>query len=114
MKLLVNTIRVLLAALVACAGLLALATDSTAQDSSSQSLGDVARKTRQEHSAPNHAPARKVATEDLDGPDASGVWRMRQCTIQPCNELSITLPKHPNARGAGAKTGFDSRCRSRR
>lgn len=97
MKLPVNTIRAwtLLAALVSCAGLLALAQDSSAQDSSSQSLGDVARKTRQEHSAPSHVPARKVAAEDFDGPDASGVWRMRLCSIMPCYELSVTLPKHP-------------------
>lgn len=85
----------LLAALVSCAGFMALQQRSSAQDSPSQSLGDVARKTRQDHAAPGHVPARKLATEDLDGPDADGVWRMRLCTIQPCNELSISLPKHP-------------------
>jgi hypothetical protein len=69
--------------------------ESPGQDSSRQSLGDVARKTRQEHSAACHVPARRVTTEDLDGPDASGVWRIRLCTITPCYELSITLPKNP-------------------
>jgi hypothetical protein len=85
----------LLAAFVSCAGVLALGQDSSGQDSSRQSLGDVARKTRQEHSTANHVPARRVTTEDLDGPDVSGVWRMRLCTITPCYELSITLPKNP-------------------
>lgn len=80
----------LLAGFVSCAGLGALA-----QDSSTQSLGDLARKTRQERSATSHVPARKIATEDDDGPDSGGVWRMRLCTIIPCYELSITLPKNP-------------------
>ena len=65
------------------------------QDSPAQPLGDVARKTRQERSAPSHVPAKRVASEDFDGPDASGVWRMRLCTISPCYELSVTLPKNP-------------------
>lgn len=80
----------LLAAFVSFAGVPALG-----QDSSRQSLGDVARKTRREQSTANHLPARRITTEDLDGPDASGVWRMRLCTITPCYELSITLPKNP-------------------
>jgi len=80
--------RILLTAFVFCAAFVALG-----QDSSGQSLGDVARKTRQERSAPSHVPARKVASEDFDGPDTSRVWRMRLCTISPCFELSITLPK---------------------
>jgi hypothetical protein len=58
-------------------------------------LGDIARKTRQERSAPSHVTARRVTTEDLDGPDGGGVWRIRLCTIMPCYELSITLPKTP-------------------
>jgi hypothetical protein len=65
------------------------------QGSSGQSLGDVARKTRQERSAPSHVPAKRNATEDDDGPDSGGVWRMRLCTNTPCYELSITLPKNP-------------------
>ncbi len=92
MRLSGNTTRasMFLAALVFCVSLGALG-----QDSSGQSLGDVARKTRQERSATNHVPARKIATEDDDGPDSSGVWRMRLCTITPCYELSISLPKNP-------------------
>jgi hypothetical protein len=97
MKLSANTTRarMLLAALVSCAALGASGQNSSGQDSSGQSLGDVARKTRQERLATNHVPARKVATEDDDGPDGGGVWRMRLCTIIPCYELSITVPKNP-------------------
>jgi hypothetical protein len=97
MRLSLNTTRAwgLLAALVSCAGWGAWGQESSGQDSSGKSLGEVARKTRQERSAPGHVPARKVAAEDFDGPDASGVWRMRLCTITPCYELSIALPKTP-------------------
>jgi hypothetical protein len=96
MNLQANTTRawMLLAALVSCAVGGAWAQDASGRDSS-KSLGDVARTTRRERSAPNHVSARRVTTEDLDGPDASGVWRMRLCTILPCYELSITLPKTP-------------------
>ncbi|HSY91342.1 MAG TPA: hypothetical protein VK812_08215 [Candidatus Binatus sp.] len=59
------------------------------------SLGDVARKTRQERATTGHVRAKKSATEDDDGPDGGGVWRLRLCTLQPCYELSITLPKNP-------------------
>jgi hypothetical protein len=91
---------VLLAALLCSAALVASGQDSSgpassSQSFSSQSLGDLARKTRQERSTSSRAPARRVTTEDLDGPDASGVWRMRLCTINPCYELSITLPQTP-------------------
>ena len=102
MRLSANTTRawMLLTAFVSCAGLGALAQDSaeldsSGQGSSGQSLDDVARKTRQERSATSHVAARKAATEDDDGPDGGGVWRMRLCTITPCYELSITLPKNP-------------------
>ena len=102
MKLRANTTRswILLAALISCAGLGARGQDSSSQDSSKQdasgqSLGAVARKTRQEHSAAGHVAARKTATVDDDGPDGGGVWRMRLCTITPCYELSVTLPKNP-------------------
>ena len=86
MRLSANTTRrwMLLAALVSGAVTLALVQDSSGQDSSGQSLGDVARKTRQENSAPGHVPAKKLTNEDLDGPDAGGVWRMRLCTLNPC------------------------------
>lgn len=97
MSLAANTKRagMLLTAFVWCAALVMSGQASSERGSSGQSLGDVARKTRQEHSAPNHVPAKRVTTEDLDGPDASGVWRIRLCTITPCYELSITLPKNP-------------------
>lgn len=68
---------------------------SSGQSSSGQSLGDVARKTRQEHSAAGHVAAKQPLNEEDDGPDAGGVWRMRLCTLIPCYELSITLPKDP-------------------
>ena len=79
---------VAVAALLWCAGV-------WAQDSSGQSLGDVARKTRKEHSAASHVVAKKVATEEDDGPDTSGVWRVRPCPQTTlCYELSIVLPKN--------------------
>src|ERR1700730_7325364 len=61
MKLSANIARawMLLAALVSCAALGALGQSSSEQDPSGQSLGDVARKTRQERSATNHVPASK-------------------------------------------------------
>jgi hypothetical protein len=92
MNLSINRIRAgtLFMTFLGCAASVALG-----QDSPAQPLGDVARKSRQEHSTPSHVPARRVTTEDLDGPDGGGVWRMRLCTISPCYELSITLPKTP-------------------
>jgi hypothetical protein len=91
MKLLANPTRtcILLTALLSSACLAALA-----QDTCGQTLGDVARKTRQEQSAPNHVSGKKLTDED-DGPDGGGVWRIRLCTLQPCYEFSITLPKSP-------------------
>lgn len=67
------------------------------QDTSgnSQSLGDVARKTRKEQSAAGHTRAKSLVNEEEDGPDSTGVWRVRVCTRTPCYELSITLPKTP-------------------
>ncbi|HET6179795.1 MAG TPA: hypothetical protein VFE61_22930 [Candidatus Sulfotelmatobacter sp.] len=61
----------------------------------SPSLGDVARKTRKEHAASDHVAARPSAREDEDGPDSSGVWRVKLCVQNPCVELSVTLPKSP-------------------
>ena len=64
------------------------------QDSSGQSLGDVARKARKEHSSADHVAATHVANGDDDGPDSSGMWRLRPCpTTTLCYELSIVLPK---------------------
>jgi hypothetical protein len=93
MRLSVKITRVclVLTALVSCAVL-----GSWGQDSSAQSLGDVARKTRKEHSSATHVPAKHVANGEDDGPDASGVWRARPCpTTTLCYELSIVLPKSP-------------------
>jgi hypothetical protein len=70
---------------------------------SSQSLGDVARKTRKEHASAGHIPASRLATEDEDGPDAGGVWRVRLCTYSPCFELSVNLPKSPKWSRAAAE-----------
>lgn len=80
---------IVLTALTSCAGVAA-----SAQENSGQSLGDLARKTRQEQSAPNHVSGKKLTDED-DGPDGGGVWRIRLCTLQPCYEFSVTLPKSP-------------------
>lgn len=70
---------------------------------SSQSLGDLARKTRKEHASASHVPASRVASEDDDGPDAGGVWRVRQCGQAPCYEFSVTLPKSPKWSRAAAE-----------
>ena len=66
-----------------------------AQDSAGQSLGDVARKTRKEHAAPDHVPGKQLVNEEEDGPDTTGIWRVRLCSATPCYELSIALPKIP-------------------
>ena len=84
-----------LATLVVWAGLGALGQDSSGQSSSGQSLGDVARKTRKERAASDHPPARQLVNEEEDGPDTTGVWRVRLCSRTPCYELSIALPKNP-------------------
>jgi hypothetical protein len=66
-----------------------------AQDSSapSPSLGDVARCTRKAHASADHVTAKQVTDEDVDGPDAGGVWRVELCVQTPCYEFAITLPK---------------------
>ena len=68
---------------------------ASAQDSTGQSLGDVARKTRKEHAAPDHVPGKQLVNEEEDGPDTTGIWRVRLCSFTPCYELSIALPKSP-------------------
>jgi hypothetical protein len=83
-----------LAGLAVCLGSGATAQDSSGQSSSGQSLGDVARKTRQEHSATGHIAAKQRVNEEDDGPDRGGVWRVKSCTRTPCYQLSITLPKN--------------------
>jgi hypothetical protein len=92
MKTWLITIRVCLvaAALVFCTGLFASAQDSSEP---SPSLADVARKTRKDNAAPGHVAGKQLENEEEDGPDTTGVWRVRSCTRTPCTELSITLPK---------------------
>lgn len=77
------------AALVLSVGMFA-----SAQDAATPSLADVARKTRQQNSAPGHPVGKQLVDEEEDGPDTTGVWRVRLCTRTPCNELSVTLPKN--------------------
>src|SRR4029077_16820905 len=62
-----------------------------AQDSStpSPSLGDVARCTRKAHASADHVPAKQGTDEDVDGPDAGGVWRVELCVQTPCYEFAI-------------------------
>src|ERR1051326_7441836 len=76
---------------------------SSGQSSSGQSLGDVARKTRKEHASAGHIPASRVATEDEDGPDSGGVWRVRHCQLSPCYELSVSLSRGPKWSRAAAE-----------
>jgi hypothetical protein len=92
MKISFNTIRgwIAVAALVLCTGLGIAAQDSSGQ---SPSLGDVARKTRKENSAPGHVVGKTLVNEEEDGPDTTGVWRVRLCTRTPCYELAVNLPK---------------------
>jgi len=86
--------------LTRCAGfalfLLCLGLSAPGQDSQSQGppLGDIARKTRKAQSAPGHVPGKTLVDEEEDGPDTTGVWRVRLCTRTPCYELSVTLPKN--------------------
>ena len=84
-----------LATLVVWAAMGAMGQDSSGQSSSLQSLGDVARKTRKERAASDHLPAKQLVNEEEDGPDTTGVWRVRLCSRTPCYELSIALPKSP-------------------
>ncbi len=48
-----------------------------AQDSSGLSLGDLARKTRKEHSEPGHVSGMQLVTEEEDGPYTTGIRRVR-------------------------------------
>lgn len=77
-------------ALILCTGLLASAQDSSAQ---APSLADIARKTRKDNAAPGHAVGKQLVNEEEDGPDTTGLWRVRLCTRTPCTELSVSLPK---------------------
>jgi len=61
----------------------------------SSSLGEVARKARKERSSAPHASGKRMS-EDEDGPDLGGVWRVRHCSPQVCYKLSVVLPKTPH------------------
>lgn len=91
MKISWDTIRksVVAAAFLVCACL------SFGQTSPGQtpSLGDVARTTRKERASAGHVPGKPLVSEEEDGPDTTGIWRVRLCTRTPCDELSIALPK---------------------
>jgi len=82
-----QTIRVLLLAVVCGMSFLVAAQESS-------SLGDVARKARKEHSSAQQATGKRIS-EDDDGPDLGGVWRVRHCSPQVCYKLSVALPKSP-------------------
>lgn len=73
---------------------MALSLGARAQDTL-PSLGDVAREALKEHSSARHVPAKQAGNDEQDGPDAGGVWRVRQCSQVACYVLSVTLPKSP-------------------
>jgi hypothetical protein len=66
-----------------------------AQGTSSQSLGEIARRTRKQREAPGHVAGKLLVNEEEDGPDTTGVWRLPACTLPTtCYEISVTLPKN--------------------
>jgi hypothetical protein len=90
----------LLLAVVPASGQNSTGQNSTEQGSAEKdsicetpSLADVARKTREENAAPGHVPGKQFGNDEDDGPDATGIWRVRLCMRTPCYELSVTLPK---------------------
>jgi hypothetical protein len=87
----------MLAGLTLICGLLVAA---GAQDSGqAPSLGDLARKTRQEHTAKDHVASKQVLNEESQ----SATWVVHACRRMPCYSLSITLPK--NAQWSKPATG---------
>src|SRR5258708_38169657 len=86
-----SRVRILLALLLS-----GVVVGARGQDTSGQSLGDLARKTRKERSSSTHVPAKHMANGEDDGPDGSGVWRARPCPTTPQSyELFIVLPQNP-------------------
>jgi hypothetical protein len=80
--------------MVGAAMILCTALFTSGQDSSqAPSLGDIARKTRKDRASASHIAAKRLVNEEEDGPDTTGVWRVRLCARTPCDELSVTLPK---------------------
>lgn len=92
MRLRVQAIRVV--TVLAAFGLSAFIGASGQDSSSGPSLGDAARKARTEHAAAK-VLATHVVDSDDDGPDSSGVWRIRMCFRTPCYNISVILPKSP-------------------
>lgn len=78
-----------------------IAMAALAQDSGqAPSLGDLARKTRQEHTAKDHVASKQVLNEESQ---AAATWPVVACKRRPCYSLSITLPK--NAQWSKPDTG---------
>ncbi|MGC2328422.1 MAG: hypothetical protein WA604_17040 [Candidatus Sulfotelmatobacter sp.] len=70
----------------------AIAIAAWAQDSGqAPSLGDLARKTRQEHTSKDHVASKKVLNEENH---ASATWPVVACKYRPCYSLTITLPRN--------------------
>jgi hypothetical protein len=77
-----------------------LAVAGWAQDSGQgASLGELARKTRQELTAKDHVVSKQVLNEESQ----SVTWVEHACRHMPCYSLSITLPK--NAQWSKPATG---------
>jgi hypothetical protein len=90
------SIRLLAGIVVVCG----LAVAGWAQDAGQgASLGDLARKTRQEHTAKDHVASKQVLNEESQ----SATWVVHACRRMPCYSLSITLPK--NAQWSKPATG---------
>ncbi|HLW85935.1 MAG TPA: hypothetical protein VKR60_12030 [Candidatus Sulfotelmatobacter sp.] len=65
-----------------------------AQDSGQgSSLGDLGRKTRQEHTSKDHVTAKQVLTEDSQAARGA-TWVVHACRHVPCYSLVIALPKN--------------------
>jgi hypothetical protein len=68
-----------------------LAAAAWAQDSGQgASLGDLARKTRQAHTAKDHVASKQVLNEESQ----SATWVVHACRHVPCFSLTIALPKN--------------------
>src|SRR5579863_2276179 len=70
--------------------ILGLSVAARSQDSGSTTLGDLARKTRQEHTSKDHVASKKTLNEESQ----SLVWTVHSCKHLPCDSLTITLPKN--------------------
>ncbi|HLV86574.1 MAG TPA: hypothetical protein VKV39_06315 [Candidatus Sulfotelmatobacter sp.] len=80
-------------AITGLAGLLLAGSRLWCQES--PSLGEVARETRKDHSTSGRVSGKQLLSEEDDGPDSTGLWRLRTCVYAGCYELSISLPKSP-------------------